>query len=131
MPFTPKKKRSLAIWRNAFPNQAKALRPENTRAGGVKARSGSEKVRMDIYMGVRAIYMELHPVCECCCKIHGHYATSIVLPAAATEIHHVAGRNGFLLFDPRNFKATCSKCHHWIGEHPMEAEKLGLIKKRI
>ena len=121
----PKPKRPLAIWREAFPKQAAALRPENGAAGGVKARSESERRRMEVYNAIKDVALfgrnkdpnvsRYEHICEVC---HN---------SSATEIHHIRGRAGLLLFDMRYWRAVCSTCHAWIHAHPEEARNLGLL----
>ena len=122
--FTPKVKRAKAIWTKAFPTQAKALRPENTAAGGVKARSQSESVRMAVYLPIAALFKHANPWCQCCVAIRGVNFNDARL---TTQIHHRRGRAGLLLYDTRYFLACCQTCHNWIGENIEESRKLGLI----
>lgn len=123
-------KKPKAPWVTAFPKQATALRPENTQAGGVKARSDSQCRRMDVYRYIAFLYKSIHPLCEACRYIaafdHGNPAASKI----TSDIHHRKGKVGLLLFDARYFLAVCRECHNWIGDHPKEAEQLGLNMKR-
>ena len=116
----PKKKTNPAIWQRAFPDQAKALRPERTAAGGVKARSGSEKVRMEVYGAIADLFKKAHPVCECWGEMAG-------CAVATEDVHHTRGRAGLLLFDIRHFLPVCRPCHDWIGAHPEEAAAKGWL----
>jgi hypothetical protein len=118
-PVKPKQRKNIAM--EAFPTQFKALRPEN-RGQGVKAQSGSQKARNEVYRAIAALYKEVHPYCEICLKNEKLTKTS--------DVHHRAGRNGLNLFDPRNFMSVCRSHHNWIGEHPEQAERMGLIVKR-
>ena len=129
--FTPKVKRAKAIWTKAFPTQAKALRPENMVAGGVKARSRSESVRMEIYGAIRALYLKANPFCECHTLIDDlkKMPTQTLMRTQSSQIHHKRGRDGLLLFDVRNFLACCHQCHIWIDSHRTEAQALGLLTK--
>ena len=92
-------KRPLAPWTKAFPKQAKALRPEAGRAGGVKARSGSEAVRMAIYVPIANMFKKTNPWCQNCFR------------CPTMDVHHTKGRDGLLLFDVRHFQALCRQCH--------------------
>ena len=130
MKFEQKKKRPLALWTTAFKSQHKALRPENTAAGGVKARSQSESVRMEIYNAIRALYLKANPFCECHDQTRGSRRDfSQPYREKSTQIHHKRGRDGLLLFDVRHFCACCSSCHSWIDAHRTEAQALGLLAK--
>ena len=126
MKFEQKKKRPLALWTTAFKSQHKALRPENGAAGGVKARSQSESVRMEIYNAIRALYLKANPFCNCHVDIA---KPQLIYRVPSTQIHHKRGRDGLLLFDVRHFCACCSSCHTWIDAHRTEAQKLGLLAK--
>ena len=126
--FTPKPKQPKAPWTRikteGFEAQQARLRPEDGKAGGVKARSAPEEVRMAIYREIAAMYKLLHPFCECCVLIRD------CLPSEArdtTDIHHIFGRDGYLLFDPKGFKSSCRPCHTWIDANRELARKLGLL----
>lgn len=118
----PKKKYGKSLWVKAFPAQAKALHPAKTAAGGVKARSTPEEIRMAVYRAIRLLYLSRHEWCECCVWIRetNH-------PSKATTIHHLAGRVGWMLVDVRRWKSACLACHTWIGNNPEKARELGLI----
>lgn len=115
------KKTKPAIWSTVFPEQAAKLRPESaSKAGGVKARSGSEALRMSVYYGVAECYRETHPHCACrlpCCE------------EATSDVHHTDGRAGLLLFDVRHFLSVCRPCHDWIHAHPAEAAQRGWLSR--
>jgi hypothetical protein len=115
--------KSKAIWRKAFPGQAQALRPEQSAAGGVKARSGGEARRLQVYNGINVLFAECHPLCEACPRIPG--GNKLVHPREDT--HHVFGKDGLLLFDVRGFMSVCRWAHTWIDTHREEARKLGLL----
>lgn len=119
----PKKKWGKALWATAFPEQHKKLRPEQTKAGGVRYRSVSEDMRMAIYVPIAKMFKEHNPWCQCCAIIRGIDPND----ARVTEdIHHTRGREGLLLFDIRYWLAACRICHNWIKDHPKEAIELGL-----
>jgi len=123
--FIPKKKQGKAIWTRAFPKQSKALHPERTNAGGVKARSKSEAVRMEVHRGIADMFKKLHPWCQAC-MVLGYWTQK-----STQHVHHRRGREGYLLFDVRHFLPVCHGCHAWIGDHPAEAIELGLSEKRV
>src|ERR1700690_328715 len=115
----PKQPRNIAM--ECFPDQFKRLRPENGVAGGIKARSASEEVRMGIYNAIAKLFKEATPYCQACDLIFAR-------PAEPTrDVHHKQGRDGLLLLDARKFVACCRECHDWIQSHPDEARKLKLL----
>lgn len=114
-------KRPKANWTQAFPAQQAALHPERGPAGGVKARSASESVRMAVYNPIAEMYKRLRPRCECCRLVFKR------APEAAEHVHHVRGRDGLLLFDVRWFKSACAECHRWVDQNKGEARSLGLL----
>ena len=120
------KKGKPANWTSAFPKQAKSLRPENSKAGGLKWRSQPKAVADAVYSGINALFAIVHPNCECCAVIWpddpGAHRTH-----PRDDTHHVKGKLGLLYFDVRWFKSSCRKAHIWIGSHIAEARKLKLI----
>lgn len=51
------------------------------------------------------------------------------------EVHHIVGRGmgGSArreIHDPANLMCACRRHHHWITNHPSEAEALGLARRR-
>lgn len=111
-----------AAWTRAFPDQAKALRPEKSPAGGVKARSGSEEARMKVYLAIRHLFLTANTRCKMCSD-SGNFNF-------ASQVHHKSGRAGLLLFDVRYFMPLCEQCHRWVHDNPEVAAKLGLLIKR-
>ena len=39
----------------------------------------------------------------------------------ASQVHHMAGRDGYRLLYRPWWLPVCAWCHHWITEHPAEA----------
>lgn len=120
-----KKKRPLAAWTRAFPDQAKALHPETGAAGGIKGRSGSKKLRDAIYGPIAAMFKRTHPKCEACVFVRKVYHDNAINDTE--DVHHTRGKDGLLLFDVRWFKGVCRECHTWIGDNPQKAAALGLV----
>jgi len=108
-----RKIRNIAL--QAFPRQAKALRPEIGKSGGVKAHSGTEEARLAVYRPIAKLYLQLYPVCDVC------------IACMATEIHHRAKRDGLLLFDTRYWASVCRGCHISIHADEAKAKKEGWI----
>lgn len=123
MKFTVPVKKAKAPWTTAFPSQAKALRPENGPAGGVKQRSQPEAVRMAVYVPIAEMYKFMHPRCEIC-PLRAEDPHCYALPTV--DIHHSRGRDGLLLFDTRWFKAACRPCHEWAERNPKAAAAVGV-----
>ena len=47
----------------------------------------------------------------------------------ADDAHEVLTRaRGGSIVDPSNIKLLCRPCHDWVGAHPDEAERLGLLR---
>ncbi len=110
-----RKVRGKALWATAFPKQHKAIHPERSKAGGVKARSHSEEVRNTVYLPIRELHLTRFPVCEVC------------QACIASDVHHRAGRSGLLLFDVRYFTSICRPCHRTIHHDEAKAKKEGWI----
>lgn len=121
--FKRKPRQPKAAWMSAksstFAAQRRRLRPENTPAGGLKARSGSEAVRMAVYGGIERLYCLCHQYCAA-------NVTGICQPALIT-IHHKRGRSGLLLFNVRYFMPVCMACHQWIDANRAEATARGWL----
>ena len=129
--MSEKTKRPLAPWTRittpGFRSQAAALRPGNGAAGGVKARSASEELRMAIYLPIAALFKHANPWCQCCSILWRKKGYDSPRQNRTESIHHVFGREGLLLFDVRGFKSACLECHRYIDAHRDEARKLGLL----
>lgn len=83
--------------------------------------SDSKKKTDKIYMGLRRLYLENHPLCE---------ATLPGCIITATEVHHKAGRNDNTL-RVETWLPVCRSCHRWIEEHPTEAKEKGFSTNRL
>lgn len=131
MSFPKKKKQGKALWTQikspGFSEQQSQLRPEKEPARALKFRSNLGAVMNAIYLEIADLFKLRHPWCQCCALIRGIDHNDARL---TTDVHHVRGRDGLLLFDVRWYKAACRPCHVWIGEHPKEAVKLKLLAER-
>lgn len=65
-----------------------------------------------LYERARLVFLALHPRCEKC-------------GAPATEVHHMAGREGWLLVWLKHFMAVCRRCHRWITDNGKAAAAQG------
>jgi len=84
-----------------------------------KKSSKQEKIER-LYSILRTKYLLAHPFCEASlpgCQVN------------ATDIHHKAGRQQFML-DDSTYLAVCRLCHTQIEENPEMAKTLGLSESR-
>lgn len=51
-------------------------------------------------------------------------------PNFATEIHHLRGRKGPLIGDPRGFCPSCFFCRQWPHDNPNAARAAGVLSAR-
>jgi len=126
LPYTKREKQPKSISFQTFPEQFEKLHPERSKAGGVKARSQPKEVRDAVYSAINELFATAHPYCECCHLIWPEDTIALRLHFR-DDTHHLKGKDGLLYFDVRWFKSTCRKAHQWIGDHPEEARKLGLL----
>lgn len=124
-----RKKRPKALWTQikhpTFQEQARRLSPESGAAGGVKARSAPEAVRMAIYNSIRELFLRCHPLCEAHDAVNGRHGG--IYRTESSQVHHRRGRDGWLLVDPRHMLAVCADCHRYIGDNPKISAALGLV----
>ncbi len=66
-----------------------------------------------LYLTARQFYLKEHRVCEAC---YQHLAD---------QIHHKAGREGWLLCWMKYWLATCGMCHRWITANGCAATAAG------
>jgi 5-methylcytosine-specific restriction endonuclease McrA len=105
--------------------------PKPKRAPKARQRLGSSSKRelpKLIYRFVRAAYLAglaagqgrrgLKPLCERCGK------------NIASHVHHIAGKDGAKLIDPKNLAGLCEPCHPWLHANPAQAYTEGWMKKR-
>ena len=83
---------------------------------------------------MRKAFLAQRPLCEAhpiLFPADGTKATTvpdtIIYNESATDIHHMAGRYGGNYLNRDTWLPLCRNCHQWIGNHPKEAEKLGLL----
>jgi hypothetical protein len=92
----------------------------------VKARTSRRAGQEREYAKLRLVFLEENPGCQ---------AGPGALPRAgctawATQVHHMAGRDGYRLLDQSRWRALCGPCHVWVTEHPFEAFEVGLSLHR-
>ena len=86
----------------------------------IKSVSDKRLVKLAEYRVARDLYLRNHPVCEfytCDCR--------------EVELHHMAGRIGELLVNPKYFKALCREHHHWTEMNSIKAKEMGLSVNRL
>lgn len=67
------------------------------------------------YRQLRVEFLQKHKLCQCDCK------------KKATEVHHMAHREGEWLNHTPLWLAVCRQHHQWIEDNKTEAEKRGWI----
>lgn len=87
----------------------------SVRARRLKTRSAGYESRMRVYRERVKLFLKRHPWCE----------VYPLLPS--TQNHHERGRLKSLLLDERFWHAVSMAGHEWIGAHPDEARKRGLL----
>jgi hypothetical protein len=103
-----------APWTTAFPAQrAPKTKREWTRS--VRAVSKKQRRQLMIYAHLRREYLKTHKRCS----VYPHLR--------ATEVHHVRGRTGGLLLDPRYWLAVSSAGHRLIHSNPDMARNRGWL----
>lgn len=86
----------------------------------LKKQSRSQRERLKRYFAIRTEWLKEHHVCIIClCRNQR--------AALATEVHHIRGRAGKLLFDTRFWAASCFGCRLWPHENPVEAREAGVL----
>jgi len=105
-------------------------KPERRKKGAPKrlGSSGKRELLKLIYRFVRAAYLAglaagqgrrgQRALCERCGeKITAH-------------VHHLAGKEGGKLIDPKNLSGLCEDCHSWAHAHPADARQEGWMVRR-
>ena len=77
----------------------------------ISARRSRERL---IYLKLRADYLAMNPICQCCDK------------RQATDIHHRAGR-GKNYLAVETFMSCCRFCHTQIHQNPSLSRQLGYL----
>lgn len=89
-----------------------------------RKRFGKEcKNRKTEYKKARLEFLETHDVCQV--NLPGCLVPYPIDDKSALQVHHMAGREGDLLFDKSKFLCVCNNCHRWITDHSREAIENG------
>lgn len=83
-------------------------------------RSDRRKEEEEMYKILRVVFLESNPKCS----VEG-------CRHMATEVHHMKGRIGKLLIEPRYFLSACHECHINIEINPEWAKENGYSLNRL
>lgn len=114
----------IHYWEHRY--KANAEKTSNQAEKAVKHYSIPDKSHKQIerdlkYAKIRKLWILDHRQCDGKLKGCTHFAT---------QVHHMQGRSGALLFDTSKWKALCWNCHELITEDSGMAINLGLSLKR-
>lgn len=84
------------------------------------SKAKAKKLR-DLYFPTRNKFLKENPHCAIC------VIREIIPPRRATEVHHIRGRAGSLLWDTRFFSSSCRACREWPHENATLARELGIL----
>ncbi len=79
----------------------------------MKREAAGRAIQRWLYNQGKAIFLKANPWCQACHE------------RRATEVHHKAGREGWLLCWIKHWMAVCAGCHRWITSHGHEAAARG------
>lgn len=105
----------MSNYKPRFPKPPKRKRT----AKRIRVKSDKQFERDKKYQAAKKQKQAQRLMCECGCGEIG------------TEIHHIAGRVGPLLYDISNLMVVTEECHRWIHANPEESYRLGYLRKRI
>ncbi len=88
----------------------------------IKAVSKKRAAQNKIYSVLRVEFLEANQFCRLCMDMGR--------ARAATQVHHMAGREGERLNDVSLFLATCGECHDWIEANGLLAIEQGYSVSR-
>lgn len=116
-------------WNSTLPQRRKPIghAANYLKNNGVKARKGALKKvskkqsgRLSRYYPIRDAFLADNPACRIC------FERGLGL-VQSTEVHHLRGRLGSLLFDTRGFCASCFSCRTWPHDNARQAREMGLL----
>jgi hypothetical protein len=79
----------------------------------MKRESPLRAIQRKLYLVAVPIFLAVHPRCQCGCG------------RKANQVHHKAGREGWLLCWIKYWMPVCSRCHAWITAHGRESSARG------
>lgn len=98
-----------------------ARRTPLRRTGGLRARSPKRAAEERSYSQARRRFLAERSRCQ---------AALDGCSGAATDVHHMRGRDGARLLDEQWWAALCRPCHRYVTDHPEHARALGLAYHR-
>ena len=117
---------SKALWTQlpAYKKQIATLQKPKPIRKVSKHRAG----RLVQYRKLAIAHLERYKHCHVCLELW--VVNQNMKPREATQIHHLAGRQGSLLTDVRNFLAVCAECHRRIHDNPRWAMENFYLRSR-
>ena len=85
---------------------------------GLARVSAKQKERLARYHPIQKQFLLENPACDFCLKLEGRVTPS-------TEVHHIYGRAGELMFDSRYFVASCRGHRLWPHDNQAKAAEFG------
>lgn len=93
----------------------------------IPKKSAKQKTKDKEYNIVRKLFLDNRMMCE---VKHLSDGSVLVCRHRSSEVHHKAGRDGYLNTDIRYFLAVCRGHHAYIEEHPSWAKEYGYSEDR-
>ena len=94
------------------------IKAEGKKKTAINNSNSTRSQLLVIYKIQIAILKPKHPVCDRCKK------------NKASDVHHMKGKQGFLLIMSKFFKYLCRDCHRWATDYSKEAIEMGLSLPR-
>lgn len=109
--------------REARKSSAPKEKPKRQR---IAKQSDNQKDRLAIYYSIRELYLKEN----CYCAAHFKVFPDVRSKEVATDVHHMAGREGDALYDVRRWLPVCRSCHSVITVESEWAYNEGLSLSR-
>jgi hypothetical protein len=120
-----KRKRTIATQKKFIARKTrKNVEWRKNRKGGLARQSKKQKERMAKYWPVRAKFLEENPYCSFCMCLKG-------IKTPSTEVHHIYGRRGDLLWNPEHFVPSCYYHRLWPHNNQVKAAEYGWMPKSL
>lgn len=92
----------------------------------IAKQSDNQKDRLKIYHTIRELFLKENPYCAAHFKVFPDVRSKEI----ATDVHHMAGREGDALYDVRRWLPVCRRCHERITLESEWAYNSGLSLSR-
>ena len=115
-------RRAVKPGREVHIGRPREPKPKKLRAK-IKARSDKRAKEEREYLRESRPWLAERPLCESRLEPHNLGGPCIL---ATSEVHHKAGRVGFLLLYKPLWLAVCAGCHRWITDNGKAAQARGL-----